>query len=474
VRSTRRSSTAVGLEPVDQALRAELLVAAGDALHQAADPRGAELLRQAEALGREHDDVELLARISISLAFNWPQRQHGGIDEHALALAEHVLDHADRLPDDLHAQMLGVLSVELFWSSDVERRLELCERSLEIARELDDAKVLAFALGCRSVLADLTEAGALDALIANSTEMIEVATGIDDSLVANALADRSISFVCLGDIESGEADLRDAEELADRLRLPRLVGRCKMLRTARALLAGELDATEALLADFEAFGTREGVLGDNPAAVGGIRYRLQYERGQLAELEPFLVEIIEAQPQIPVWRMALCGVYLQTDRPELVPEHVNAVAADDFAIVQRNQAFLLTCSSTARIAAQVGAFEAAEAAYRHAAPCDDQLPFSAACWEYPVGIGVGAAAGALGWYDLAEQHFATAIDLCERAGARTYLAAGHLHLAEMLVGRNDSGDADRARGLAQTAMTAADELGLAYVAKRATKILNST
>jgi class 3 adenylate cyclase/tetratricopeptide (TPR) repeat protein len=457
-------------DPVDEGTYAELVMAAGNALHQIGEPRGRDLLHHAEQLGRARDDVELLARVSIALAADWVSRQNAGVDEHAVGLAEHVLRHADRLPDDLHARTLGVLSIELFWSSDVGRRLELCERALEIARRLDDASVLAFALESRSMLADLTEPGALEASAARATETIEVASGIDDALVCGALANRSIVHVCRGDLEAGEHDLHGAEELADRLRIPRLISQVKMLRTARALLAGQLDAADALLADYEAHAIREGR--PNPAAVGSIRYRLQYERGQLAELEPFLVQIIEAQPQIPVWRMALCGVYLQTERPELVRPHVEAVAADDFAMVQRNQAFLLTCSSTARIAAQVDAREAAEAAYRHAAAFDDVFPFSGACYEYPVGIGVGAAAGALGWYDRAEQHFARAIELCERAEAPTYLAAARLHLAEMLVRRGASGDGDRARTLAASALRTASDLGLAYVRTRAEKLLD--
>lgn len=116
--------------------------------------------------------------------------------------------------------------------------------------------------------------------------------------------------------------------------------------------------------------------------------------------------IIDAQPAVPVWRMALCGVYLQTGRPEMVRPHVEAVGADDFAMVPRNWAFLLTCSSTARFADEVGALEVAEAAYCHAAPFDDVFPFSNVVFEVPVGIGVGVAATALGWYDRAEHHYA--------------------------------------------------------------------
>jgi tetratricopeptide (TPR) repeat protein len=192
----------------------------------------------------------------------------------------------------------------------------------------------------------------------------------------------------------------------------------------------------------------------------------------LAELEPFLIQIIAAQPAVPVWRMALCGVYLQTGRPELAKPQVEALGADDFAIVPRNAVFLLTCSSAARIAAQVGALDVAEAAYHHAARFDDRFPFSGTTFEYPVGIGVGAAAGALGWYDKAEQHFAQSLALCERAGAPTYLAATQVHWAEMLAKRSGPGDAARAAEMAESALSAAQRLGLAYVQARAERLLD--
>jgi hypothetical protein len=81
-------------EPVDEDTYAALVMAAGNALHQIGEPRGRDLLHRAEQLGRERDDIELLARVSISLSANLWSRQNGGIDQHAVDLAEHVLRHA--------------------------------------------------------------------------------------------------------------------------------------------------------------------------------------------------------------------------------------------------------------------------------------------------------------------------------------------------------------------------------------------
>jgi tetratricopeptide (TPR) repeat protein len=417
--------------------------------------------------------MPLLANVSIALGTGLFVRGTAGVDEHHVALAEHVLAHADQLTPNLHALMLATYALELFWGeTDAQhRRVELCDQALAIARELGDPRVLAHVLHSSSYLVDVSQIDRLDRAMQEATEIIAVAAGIDDTLVCNALCSRTVANVCNGDIAAGERDLADAEVLAERLRIPQLIARTKVLRASQVLLLGQLDDAEVLLADWEAYGAREGIL--TAAGAAGVRYRLQYERGDLANLEELLVTMAQTQPAVPLWRMALSGVYIQTGRPELAKPHVEAIAAADFAMVPRNAAFLLTCTSLARIAGQVGALEAAESAYNYAAPFDKTFPFSGFGYEYPVGIGAGAAATALGWYDKAEQHYANAHALCTRAGAATYLAATEIHWAEMLRQRNAEGEGPRAREMATSALATANRLGLAYVKTRAEHVLSS-
>ncbi len=458
-------------EPIDEALRGHLLMSAGVALYQIADPRGAPLLRAAEASGRARGDMPLLANVFISLGTTVFVRPTAVVDAHNVELAEHLLAHADQLSPDLHARVLATYSLELFWGDAQAKRVELCDQARAIASELDDPQVMAHVLQSSSHVLDVTQSDLLDRATVLNTEIIRVAAGIDDSLVCQALCSRAVDLVCKGEVEAGERDLTDAELLAERLRIPQHIARTKLLRASLALLLGRMDEADVLVADWEAYGAREGI--STAAAAAGFRYRLQYERGDLADIETLLTDVIAANPLVPVWRVALCGVYVQTGRPELAKPHVEAVASDDFAMVPRNSAFLLTCSSTARVAGQVGALEAAELAYNNVAAFDEVFPFSGVTYEYPVGVGVGAAATALGWYEKAEQHFANSLALCERAGAVTYLAATQIHWAEMLCKRDAAGDASRAREMAESALASANRLGLAYIRKRAEHVLSS-
>jgi class 3 adenylate cyclase/tetratricopeptide (TPR) repeat protein len=454
----------------DPALEARLLLAAGDALHVVNDPRGRELLLRAEEIGRSIDDVNLLAQVLISLSANMFFRGTVHTDLHHVAIGNHVLERETLLDPEVRAGVLSALAVELFWSDESERMRELSDRALDIARERGDPHLLADVLRNRNYVHDVTDPSSLDRALAEMTETIDVAAGVDDRLLCQARLDRAVNHVIRGDVARGDEDLAEAERLADRLRISHLIARSKNLRAARALLAGDLDACESLISDYEAYCTSEGIE-NGPSAVASMRYRLQYERGDLADLESLLEAIIDAQPAIPVWRMALCGVYLQTDRPELCVPHVEAVVAEDFAMVPRNAVFLLTCSSTARIASQVGTLDAAESAYRYAAPFDSLFPFAGTLWEYPVGVGVGAAAAALGRYDDAERHFHHSRTLCERAGAATFRVATDVHEAEMLAQRDAPGDARRASALATQSLDSSERLGLEYMRRRSEALL---
>jgi class 3 adenylate cyclase len=453
----------------DPRVRAGLLVAAGDALQSINDPRGVELLLAAERVGRSIDDVALLAEVLVALNNNMFVREVD-TDRHHVALGDDILERESALEPAALAMVLAALSLELFWSDESERMRQLSDRALDIARELGDPTVLAAVLRNRIYVHDMTDPTSLDRALDEVTETIEVAAGIDDRLLCIAHLDRGINLIVRGDVVRGDLDLAEGERLAERLRIPSHIARAMNLRAARVLLAGDLDVCDALVTEHEAYCAREG-LANGPTVAASLRYRLQYERGDLADLETLLEMIIDAQPAVPVWRMALCGVYLQTDRPGLCVPHVEAVVADDFAMVPRNSVFLLTCSSTARIASQVGALGAAEAAYRYAAPFDDMFPFAGTLWEYPIGVGVGAAAASLGWYDLAQGHFAKSRALCERAGASTYLVATDVHEAEMLARRDQAGDAARAEQLAIRALETSERLGLGYMRRRCEALL---
>lgn len=261
--------------PVDEHRRVRLVFEAGNALHQINDVRSREMLHAAEEAGRELDDLDLLGRVVVAVATDVFTRASISVEEGRVALAEHVLARGEELSTALRARVMAALSDELFWSGDAAWRRRLCDDAIAIAREIGDPHLLVDLLASHNVMLDVTESSGFDLLEAQASEMIEVAAGIDDSLLFNALIMRIITRTSQGDVAAGDADLDRAEQLAERLRIPQHIGRAKQMRIARALLAGRLEDTDVLLADYEAHASRAG-LGTSVAAAGGIRYRLHY------------------------------------------------------------------------------------------------------------------------------------------------------------------------------------------------------
>lgn len=139
--------------------------------------------------------------------------------------------------------------------------------------------------------------------------------------------------------------------------------------------------------------------------------------------------------------------------------------------MQRNRLFLVVCADVASIAGRIGARDAAQAAYRHIAGMDHVFAANGAAYGEPVGVGAGLAATSLGQFDRAEQHFAAAVRLCEKANAPCHLATTKVSFAEMLVRRDGSGDGGRATDLARQALDTAEQLGMGDVRSRAEKVL---
>ena len=101
-------------------------------------------------MARELDDADRLARAAmannrgVTSAF-------GMVDEDRVEVLEAALEALDAT-DKLHrARLLALLAVELNFSGDFERRKQLSDDALELARSGDDQRTLAHVLTSRCV-----------------------------------------------------------------------------------------------------------------------------------------------------------------------------------------------------------------------------------------------------------------------------------------------------------------------------------
>jgi DNA-binding NarL/FixJ family response regulator len=83
---------------------------------------------------------------------------------------------------------------------------------------------------------------------------------------------------------------------------------------------------------------------------------------------------------------------------------------------------------------------------------------------------LGQIASAAGWWDEANEHYRSAVDIASRAGARTELARSSLEWARMLASKAVKSDQQRARELLDQASMTFQELGMEPFMAQATEL----
>ena len=456
----------------DPAIRADLLLAAGTALVTIADQRGRELLYAAAELARVIADPARLAVAALALHRDASTRDMLRVDEALVALLEEALDAVDA--DDLarRALLTSALVPELLWSPDRGRRLALAADALDLARRAGDDKVLARVLAQQSFGYDNSDPQVMGRYADESAEIIRLATSLNDPvLLFGAYNHRILGSIFHGDRATLDADLDAVEALAARLRQPALEFRVRTLRTAHTLISGRLDDAEQQIAALGEYVASRRLT--QPGTIGVLAFRLHYERGRLADFESFLLQLVADQASIVTWRVALLSVYASTDRLDDAREHLHMLAADDFAIVPRDVLWVVTIAGIARIAGLAGELDIAQRAYDYMLPFRGVIAGTGQSAEQPVALSIGTAAAALGRFEDAEQLYAEAIDLSERLGAPTFVAATRVQWAQTLLDPRGPHDVTRAKKLAQQALATAEELGLGRVAELSRRVLSA-
>ena len=434
-------------EQPDASLRCDLLLAQGEAWFYANDPRHRSTLFAAADAARSLGDVDRLASAAIRLSFRVIGRRGMEIDiTPEIALLDEVLERLPPEDSGIRARALIAQAVnEARPGADQERRHVLADEALAMARRVGDPDVL------RDVLAehwvnwfDTSRLGWLDESLAEQDELIDLATGHDDSLLCHGLLIRSVAHLTRGDRVEADADLAAAQVLVERLREPAMTWWSMYEHAAVDLLRGRFAEAEPAIAATAAYGQEHGLEGI--VTMAAQYYRLRFDQGRLPEFEDAIVGLVADQPEVIVWRTALAAIYTETDRPELARPHVEFVGGDDFARVATGQNWLLTLAATGAVAAQTGQLDIAERGYERSLPFAGQLCWTGQTYERPVDLHLARMAWALGRFDEAEAHCAACIDLCERADAPPFVAHTKDTWAGILIARG--GDADRARQLA--------------------------
>ena len=463
------------MQPPDDAIRCELLLALGDAYARAGDmPRSKQTYREGARLAEALRLPEPLGRAALGYGgrFIWDVSRD---DEELLALLERALA---ALPDEdspLRVRLLARLAAGPLRDStaDAGRRKSLGLQALQMARRLGEPATLAYALhGYLSshISPDFTREQAELA-----KELIHVALEAGDT--ERAVEGYEIhleSSIELADMSSAYADLEAITTLARELRQPAQNWLAGAYRTVLALLEGRFEEAERLINETRSIGER--ALRWPAVVASGLQlYLLRREQGRLVEIEELVRRAVLEYPTYPVWRCALANMLAELGAITEASTELHALAADGFSGIPFDEEWAVSLCLLAETATRLGERDHAGTLYELLLPYADKVALS-----YPeISLGpisrfLGILASTTCRYDDAAGHFENALAMSDRIAARPWLAHAQADYAHMLLRRGEPGDAEKARRLLDSARTIYRDLGIRATAAPASGVPVST
>ncbi|MDX6720732.1 MAG: hypothetical protein QOJ63_2986 [Solirubrobacteraceae bacterium] len=451
-------------EPQQQR-RCELLLALGEARWGAGElGRAREACAQAAEVAERLGDATRLAQ--AALGFCGPHRFEAGT---ALTPVAELLQRAlAALGDDdscLRAELMGRLAGALAYKDVAQRNPLLAHQALKMARRIGDKPTLA------NVLASTHRATSgpdtLRESLALAAELGAVADEVGDrrlrALSHTWLLDHLLE---LGDIEAVEREFAALQRLAEARKERYFKWLLGSFRGSYAYLQGRLEHCETLanVALAHRFEGRDEAA-DQAFAVQMLF--LRSEQGRLDEVVETVESFAVQYPQLPGWRCALAHIYVELGRAEDARREFDRLAHADFSDLPHDAFWLANLSMLSAIAVFLGDVRRARLLYTLLSPFADRCAVtSGLLCQGSVSRPLGQLATALSRYEDAARHFERALEANARITSSLWIAHTRHEYARMLLARGQPGDDERALGLLEQALTAAEELGLKALADK--------
>jgi hypothetical protein len=187
-------------------------------------------------------------------------------------------------------------------------------------------------------------------------------------------------------------------------------------------------------------------------------YQIRTAQGRVGELISLLESRVDGFPEVPVWRIALAGALLESDRIDEARVHYEWLAKDGCSNVPHDAEYAVTLCGLGRQTYFLRpSDEIMRYIYEHLLPFEGLFGWSGACMSDLADLGLAMTAAALDRPHDADRHFGEGIAICERGGARSYQARFHFFWARVLA---DRGDRVRACEQVEIAITFGTELGM--------------
>jgi tetratricopeptide (TPR) repeat protein len=387
------------------------------------------------------------------------------VDDDLVAVLEEALNG---LPPDgsaLRARLLVRLAVALYYSDQAQRREDLVQEALSIARGLDDPPTLAYVLDQGHIATngpDTTERG-----LAWAQELFALADAAGDPELSVRARSWQIDLLLeLDDLSGADMAIEALDRIATDSRDPRARAYIPLHRARRAMIAGQLDDTEVLIHEGIQLGWS---LQDStvPILAGAQLFWLRMGQGRLREIEDAVRQFADQLPAMPAWRVALATLYMHTGRPAEARREYDRLAQSDFATIPRDNVWSISIAMLAELSETFRDAERSILLEELLAPLDGRnVVTPTGIFAGPVRRYLALTAAARGDQDAALARLVEARVACERMGYKPMLAVLDVDEARMRARRDQPGDVDKARELLQRGLLRAEEVGVPRLDER--------
>jgi hypothetical protein len=199
-------------------------------------------------------------------------------------------------------------------------------------------------------------------------------------------------------------------------------------------------------------------------------------RGGVEALEPLALAMVEQYPLLPAWRTGLAYVYAMLDQPDDVRAQLEIIAAHDFDDLPADANWPIAVALVIVACAFVGDAERAGRLYDMLLPYREYFVMSgmpAVSWG-SAELFLALAAATTDRWQLADEHFARAMERNAQSGNRAWSVHGKYEYARLIAGRGDPNDKPRLRDLLSDCLTGATDMGMTRVVDQTRSLADAT
>jgi class 3 adenylate cyclase/DNA-binding CsgD family transcriptional regulator len=427
---------------------------------------GRQAAREAASLARRFGDRDRLVRAALIMSeATWRGMAFGA--EMVGVLQEALAGEND---PPTRARLLGGLSAAFALSGRVAESITAGDEAIAIARPLDDRRLLLEVMH-NALMLDWRK-DTIERLSRLTEEAVALARSSgDQDAELKLVAKLILGLLVVGDGPRVRRELARHDQLAGHLRQRLYV----LVNTGFTCIAAMNDGrfADAELAADE-FRRSSEALADAPEGYGVQMFGIRREQGRLGEMRPLLEFVTRSNQESSTWRPGLAVAYAEVGLLDAGTALIDQIVAHDLASIPRDSLWRGVLSFLADACALTGHTDAAQIVYRHLLEFRGLMVGMTGVTYY------GSADRYLGKLaEICQQprearaHFETALRLDEAAGWPVWVAHSRFALGRFLAEQGQARDGERARALLETALESADQFGMAALAQRCGKALES-